>query len=489
MTPCEAVRCALCGRRVQVCCDTLTSACVQVPRVVASRPPPPRSPLVRILTYSSAGVGQYLPAWQRALLRPARCAVCSGTRSDQDGWLRCEDCGTPAHRACLNPSLTHGFAAGLYRCVRCLGFGLRQLQVGASGATIADGVLHELFSEGLHLESRALELSTATAYSGNRARLSRFCTEVLHLPEEAMFPLHPRSATPWELLYLWITYAARSLRPSTIDNYVKTIIDWHAQKGLASKCPHTHHRITRLRRGLVKSAGAGAVPRRKQALSWKWFLLLVHHIRHGQSPMIVDRRCALRDVLWLTGGFLALARRSELTAFRRCDLRILSDHIVFFFRSSKTDPGGIGALVRVATHSIPGLDLCSLASEYQQVLERAGVGPDGPLFGWDSDPGRAYACKGDGIVTRLRRLMAELDQLHSLGLGDVKEYAGHSLRRGGAQALRDVGVPREVIMAQGRWRSSAVDVYLDVLQPSWLIAATRALATRSWSATAVGRHR
>lgn len=362
--------------------------------------------------------------------------------------------------------------------------------VGVTGNVAPPGALSRLFSEGLHLEARSQEQSTAAGYSGNRKRLRAFCVDVLGLPADAMFPPEPSKPTPWELLYLWITHASSSgLRPATIDNYIKTVVDWHSQKGLRSQCPDLHHRVIRLRKGVTKAAGAKAVPQRKQALSWNWFLLLIRHVRHGRSSWIRDRRCALRDVFWLVGGFLALARRSELAAFQLRDLHVSSGHISFRFRSSKTDPGGVGCTVHVSRTAVPGLDLGLLANDYLRMLQAAGVPATGPLFGWDSSPLRPYAHKGDGIVTRLRRLMVELDATHHLGLGDVKQYAGHSLRRGGAQALRDVGVPREVIMAQGRWRSSAVDVYLDVLRLEWLVDATRALAVRGWHATAAGRRR
>ena len=40
-------------------------------------------------------------------------------------------------------------------------------------------------------------------------------------------------------------------------------------------------------------------------------------------------------------------------------------------------------------------------------------------------------------------------------------YGSHSARRGGAQALARAGVLRDLIKLWGRWRSNAVDVYLE----------------------------
>ena len=50
--------------------------------------------------------------------------------------------------------------------------------------------------------------------------------------------------------------------------------------------------------------------------------------------------------------------------------------------------------------------------------------------------------------------------LERLGL-DTADYSGHSLRRGGASHALSVGLPAEVIMAQGDWRSLSYLEYLD----------------------------
>lgn len=399
----------------------------------------------------------------------------------------CDDCGTAVHRRCVSRGLQRAFTGRTYRCLRCMQLGMSKLQVRADGQAMeAPPAMKKLFEEGMRLEARALEDSTQAQYAGHLRRLEAFAEQVLGVSADAMFPVGPH-AMPWEFLYLWLVQSAPHITPATADNYCKAIADWHAQKGLREECPDHHHRVKRLRRGIWKAAGGRVVPQRREPLSWNWFCLLVRRAAENRSAMARDRRCALRDLWWLCGGFLGLARRSELTAFKASDLRVYPEaqQVEFHFRKSKTDPGGVGASVRVDARSVPGLDLCKLAVEYQCLLRAAGVGLDGPLFGWDADARKPYACKGDGIVTRLRRLLEEAGREAGTRV-DTKAYAGHSLRRGGAQALRDAGVPREVIMAIGRWRSSAVDVYLDVLQDDWLVAGSRALAVGGWGATTAG---
>ena len=43
---------------------------------------------------------------------------------------------------------------------------------------------------------------------------------------------------------------------------------------------------------------------------------------------------------------------------------------------------------------------------------------------------------------------------------DVSMYAMHSLRRGGVIAAWEANVPRDLLKLHGRWRSDAIDAYL-----------------------------
>jgi integrase len=57
----------------------------------------------------------------------------------------------------------------------------------------------------------------------------------------------------------------------------------------------------------------------------------------------------------------------------------------------------------------------------------------------------------------------------------VDQYAPHSLRRGGATAMFEAGVPRATISKHGRWVSDAIDGYNDFRVGERRLAATRAL--------------
>ena len=59
------------------------------------------------------------------------------------------------------------------------------------------------------------------------------------------------------------------------------------------------------------------------------------------------------------------------------------------------------------------------------------------------------------FVKRLRGLLARLGLPH-------QRYAGHSFRRGGATYALQAGLPADVIMQLGDWKSDAYRAYLDI---------------------------
>lgn len=51
--------------------------------------------------------------------------------------------------------------------------------------------------------------------------------------------------------------------------------------------------------------------------------------------------------------------------------------------------------------------------------------------------------------------------VEKIGL-DPANYSGHSFRRGGATTMARAGVPPEIIQVQGRWRSDAYKLYVQI---------------------------
>ena len=67
---------------------------------------------------------------------------------------------------------------------------------------------------------------------------------------------------------------------------------------------------------------------------------------------------------------------------------------------------------------------------------------------------------GQALVARLKTYLLALNQSHNMGT-HVSMYAVHSLRRGGIIAAWVANLPRDMLKLHGRWRSDALDAYLE----------------------------
>ena len=107
-----------------------------------------------------------------------------------------------------------------------------------------------------------------------------------------------------------------------------------------------------------------------------------------------------------------------------------------------------------------------------------------------NEPKTAWAAGGEAVSKGLKRLVADALARGKVTPGRVTaaDFSGHSLRRGGAQFMRDEGIPRDLIKLHGRWRSDAVDVYFSTMADGTRRAIAQALegtksAAAKWRAT------
>lgn len=184
----------------------------------------------------------------------------------------------------------------------------------------------------------------------------------------------------------------------------------------------------------------------------------------GQAE--ADSSC---DAAWLAGGFYGLLRRSELLAVLLGDVAELrgpggeSLGVSLFIRRSKGDPEGKGATVVIPNATRGGVRAAEAVRRHAAAQVAAGAGPGSPLFA----PLVKVGGSKEVFTTRLRELLSEAAAVApELQKIDPMLLAAHSLRRGGAVALYEAGVSREEIKRQGRWRSDAIDAYL---QPSAIV--------------------
>jgi len=150
---------------------------------------------------------------------------------------------------------------------------------------------------------------------------------------------------------------------------------------------------------------------------------------------------------------------SEGVCLTRRDVQWVSvDHVAVSLRKSKTDPFGKGTRVNLFS---TGDETCPLEAlrAVHKMQHNAGLDTSltAPLF-----TTKAGTVGKKSLIALMKRTVACVAaRLPHLGLLS-KDFAGHSLRRGGATSLALRGVRESVLRMLGRWKSDAVNLYIEV---------------------------
>lgn len=152
----------------------------------------------------------------------------------------------------------------------------------------------------------------------------------------------------------------------------------------------------------------------------------------------------LRNKVLLQMGYETMRRRSEICQFTFEDLDVLANgKPVLRLRRSKTDQDGQGKLIPISEYLVKLLD------EWAALLQQQGLAAHGPILRRVHSNGAIgqNALMGASISPLLKQLQANTE------LKDIAPFSGHSFRVGAALDLLNRGVPMEVIMLRGGWRS------------------------------------
>lgn len=158
---------------------------------------------------------------------------------------------------------------------------------------------------------------------------------------------------------------------------------------------------------------------------------------------------AARDKAFLSVGFFGMFRGSELQGLLWHHISFHPQGAVLYVHKSKTDQTGKGAYVFLSRLPLHQLDICPV--QLLSDLQRTSKGPASAVFA-NSATGQPLAV--DTFRSTLKRLLRDTGHAAHLAL-----YSLHSLRRGGATAAAQQGVPLRCLMEQGRWVSDAVRLY------------------------------
>lgn len=299
-----------------------------------------------------------------------------------------------------------------------------------------------LLAEAKALLLCGLATSSRKTYNMGTKRWLQFCSD--------HGVLSPLPAAEGDLC-LFVTLLARSLRHSTIRSYLAGVRSFHVESGFPDPTENAKL-LHRMLQGVRRVQGQASKPKMPVTLALLERLAsFIDWSSHDQA-MLFASWCVASGGLLRSGEFTSfsgnpapLLRNRNLSALR-CDGGFLFRSL--HLEASKADPFRKGVDI-VLGHSPSRANALNAMAAYDRLRPPQARVPDAPLFAFaNGQPLSKSAC-----VDSLRAAV------QVLGL-DSGAFSGHSFRRGGAQSLRDAGVPDHLIQVIGRWASDAYKLYL-----------------------------
>lgn len=283
--------------------------------------------------------------------------------------------------------------------------------------------------------------STQQAYRTHLRQYLRFCI---------FFNLTPVPASQTTLI-AYITYLARTLKPSSIGNYINIIRLLHLDAGMTNPLEN-NFQVLNLRKGIARHLGSP--PQQKLPITSEIMLGIYHKLcMYIPDDVAFWAACIV--------GFLGFLRKSTLLPVSgtnpgdSCvliyDLDTSNDSCyILSIRKSKTIQFGQRVLTLPFAQQQDS-PLCPVEA-LRNLLYVAPFNHKLPLFSYRKG-GRVFSWTHSKFITKLRSLLQELGY-------DPYLYSGHSFRRGGASLGFALGLSILDIKNRGDWRSAAVEKYI-----------------------------
>lgn len=327
------------------------------------------------------------------------------------------------------------------------------------------------------LVTAAHELIEASLAGSTKRTYGSAVRSYLEFAAEARIE-HPIPAGEHDLV-LWVAWLSKKPKPTqhrTVKVYLSALATYHQTWGV-ERLLEGKPMLMRVIMGLKKLQGDST---RRTRLPITTSLL-------SELSVLLDRTVPEHRMLWsaMTTATYGLFRLGELTVTRDnrdVDNRALklgqlqlyspagtviqlpslrADSLLGYYsitlHASKTDPWRSGITVTISGSA-------AVSAMQQQLLCHPSLHrSSSPLFAWPS-----------GRALHRQSLVNAVQQLITLTGRNASSYTGHSFRRGGAQSLRNAGVPDGTIQIMGRWKSDCFNRYIDI-DTAAVISAGRAM--------------
>ncbi len=254
---------------------------------------------------------------------------------------------------------------------------------------------------------------------------------------------------------LYAAFLARSLKSSSIKQYLNIIGILHKEFGMANPLRDNWH-LGSLLTGIKRVHGSAPIQKHPITLD---ILRGIH--AHLNLTYSVDASFWAICLI----AFLGMFRKSHLVIagkgtfhsaqqFTKSDFKFFPWGVIIWVRWSKTIQFR-ERVVSIPLPRVPGSIFCPVAAISHAFSFTVGAPVGSQAFQWLA-PSLLLREFSYGLF--MSKLRACLNQCGLSG----KDFGSHSFRRGGASFAFSIGVPVDLIKVLGDWKSNAVLLYLTV---------------------------
>ena len=302
--------------------------------------------------------------------------------------------------------------------------------------------------------------STKQTYSAGEKRFIAFIN--LYRPQEVQ-NLLPASE---ETLMKFSAYLAKSIKHSSIKNYLAAVRHFHLRNGFPLDCKKML-RLQLVLRGIKRSQGDNIKVR---------LPITIHHLKlFHMMPALPVLTNSDSIMFWaaITLAFFGFMRLGELTCNSKfnTDTHLMPEDVKFSnenqptpamfikIKESKTDPFRVGHTIVIGGTNTP---LCPVLAMKKYLAIRPPQA--GPLF-----------VNAVGKPLTKQALTLETRKLLAQAGFNASNYAGHSYRIGAATTAAAAELHSWLIKTLGRWSSDCYERYIQTSSSTLLnVAATLA---------------
>ena len=241
-------------------------------------------------------------------------------------------------------------------------------------------------------------------------------------------------------------------KPATAKSYLNALRSFHLESGFCTVV-FDDPRIDLVIRGGKRVYGEG-IKRLRFPLTASILLRIVNQIRLDEEGINVKSALCVAFAAFLRSGEFTWDVWSEQhhkSHLSRKHVSFNTNSITLTLPTSKTDPYQKGATIHLTSSSSP---LCPVAA-LTQLFNTYPCSPFQPLF--TRPHGQPFTKQF--LLLKIRELLLRA------GIPTVG-FSGHSIRKGAAVTAAANGISRADIKLLGRWKSDAVDIYINEVQES-----------------------